>query len=163
MFNHCVTSLTHLTLDTADIPLRWRQRSVAGRGVEGRVAEQRAPALTGALRTLAAPRQIQIRVLGSLQTGPTVAETPNTHTHTHTHTHTRLMALFQGLISWAGTRKDKPIWILLKHETVSGSGISWAMCKSAPRSRQITMPAPNHSVFYRPDALPATQSTASKH
>jgi len=24
------------------------------------------------------------------------------------------------------------------------------------------MPAPHHSVFYRPDALPATQPTASK-
>jgi len=33
----------------------------------------------------------------------------------------------------------------------------------APRSRQITMPAPHHSVFYRPDALPAAQPTASKH
>ena len=43
----------------------------------------------------------------------------------------------------------------MKQETVSGSGISWAMCKSAPRSRQITTPAPHHSVFYRPDALPA--------
>jgi len=30
-------------------------------------------------------------------------------------------------------------------------------------SRQITMPAPHHSVFYRPDALPAAQPTASKH
>jgi len=39
---------------------------------------------------------------------------------------------------------------------VSGSGISWAICKSAPLLRQITMPAPNHSDFYRPDALPAT-------
>jgi len=28
---------------------------------------------------------------------------------------------------------------------------------------QITMPAPHHSVFYRPDALPAAQPTASKH
>ena len=37
------------------------------------------------------------------------------------------------------------------------------MCKTAPRSRQITMPAPHHSVFYRPDALPAAQPTASKH
>jgi len=26
-------------------------------------------------------------------------------------------------------------------------GISWAICKSASRSRQITMPAPHHSVF----------------
>ena len=45
---------------------------------------------------------------------------------------------------------------------MSGSGISWAICKSAPRSRQITTPAPHHSVFYRPDALPAAQPTASK-
>jgi len=34
---------------------------------------------------------------------------------------------------------------------------------SALRSRQITMPVPHHSVFYRPDALPAAQPTASKH
>jgi len=46
---------------------------------------------------------------------------------------------------------------------VSGSGISWAICKSASRSSQITMPAPHHSVFYRPDALPAAQPTVSKH
>ena len=59
-------------------------------------------------------------------------------------------------------QKVKPIWILLKQETVSGSDISWVMFKSAPRSRQITMPAPN-SVFYRPGALPAAQPTASKH
>ena len=30
---------------------------------------------------------------------------------------------------------------------MSGSGISWAICKSAPRSRPITTPAPHHSVF----------------
>ena len=41
------------------------------------------------------------------------------------HTHTRLTALCPGLPGWAGTRKVKPIWILLKQETVSGSGISW--------------------------------------
>ena len=79
-----------------------------------------------------------------------------------THTHTRLMALFSGLPRWAGTRKVKRMWILVKQETVTGSGISW-VCKSAPRSRQITTPAPHHSVFYRPYALPATQPTASKH
>ena len=83
--------------------------------------------------------------------------------HDITHTHTRLTALFPGLPGWAGTRKVKPIWILLKQQIVSGSGISWATCRSAPRFRQITMPAPDHSVFYRPDALTATQPTASKH
>jgi len=82
--------------------------------------------------------------------------------HNHTHTHTRLTALCPALPGWAGNRKAKPIWILLKQETVSGSGISWAICKSA-RSRQITTPAPHRSVFYRPDALPATQPTVSKH
>ena len=82
--------------------------------------------------------------------------------HTHTHTY-RLTALCPGLPGWAGTRKVKPIWILLKQETVSGSGISWAICKSAPHSRHITTPTPHRSVFYRPDALPATQPTASKH
>ena len=61
-----------------------------------------------------------------------------------THTHTRLTAFCLGLPGSAGTRKVKPIWILLKQETVSGSGISWAMCKSVPHSRQITMPASHH-------------------
>jgi len=81
----------------------------------------------------------------------------------HTHTHARLTAPFPGLPGWAGTRKVIPIWILLKQETVSGSGISWATCKSAPRSRHITTPTPHHSGFYRSDALPAAQPTVSKH
>jgi len=85
------------------------------------------------------------------------------HINQHAHTHTHLTAPFPGLPGWAGTRKVKPIWISLKQETVSGSSISWDICKSAPRSRQITTPAPQHSVFYRPDALPAAQPTASKH
>ena len=64
-----------------------------------------------------------------------------------TNTNTRLTALCPGLPRWASTRKVKPIWILLKQETVSGSGISWAVCKSAPCSRQTTMPAPHHSTW----------------
>jgi len=46
---------------------------------------------------------------------------------------------------------------------VSGRGTSWAICKSAPYSRQKTTPAPHHYVFYRLDAPPAAQPTASKH
>ena len=80
-----------------------------------------------------------------------------------THTYTHLTDFCPELPRWAGTRKVKPVWILLKQETVSGNGISWAICKSALRSRQITVPAPHHSVFYRPDALPAALPTASKH
>jgi len=79
------------------------------------------------------------------------------------HTHTHLMAFCPGLPSWASTRMVKPVWILLKQETLSGSGISCAICKSASRSRQITTPAPHHSDFYRPDALLDAQPTASKH
>ena len=76
--------------------------------------------------------------------------------------HTHLTALFPGLPGSAGTRKAKPIWILLKQETVSGSGISWAICKSAPRSRQITTPAPHHSVFTgRMPFLPPNQQRQS--
>ena len=62
-------------------------------------------------------------------------------------------------------RQSKEASILWSHheETVSGSGISWAIGKSVPRSRQITLPAPHHSVFYRPGALPAAQTTASEH
>ena len=81
----------------------------------------------------------------------------------HTWTHTRLTALCPELPGSAGTRKVQSIWILLNQETVGGSGIRWAICKSAPRSRQITMPAPHCSVFYRLDALPVAQPTASKH
>jgi len=67
-------------------------------------------------------------------------------------THTRLTAL-------------KPIWILLKQETVSGSSISWAICKSAPRSRQITTPAPYHSSFLQarcPSCRPTNSVKALK-
>ena len=83
----------------------------------------------------------------------------------NTHTHTRLTALFPGLPRWAGTRKVKPIWILLKQETVSGSGISWAICKSAPRSRLITTPAPHHSGFLQagcPSCRPTNSVKALK-
>jgi len=51
---------------------------------------------------------------------------------------------------------------LLEQETVSGSGISWAICKFAPRPMQIAIPA-RTTQFYRPYPLPAAQPTASKH
>ena len=76
---------------------------------------------------------------------------------TNTHTHTRLTALFPGLPGWAGTRKVKPIWILLKQETVS----SWAICKSASRSRQITMPVLHHSKVFLQAGCPSCRPTTS--
>ena len=66
-----------------------------------------------------------------------------THTHTHAHAHTHTFnGPFPGLPRSAGTRKVKPIWTLLKQETVSGSDIRRATCKSAPRSRQKNASTP---------------------
>ena len=48
---------------------------------------------------------------------------------------------------------------------MSGSGISWAICKSAPCSRQITTPAPHHSVFLQagcPSCCPTNSVKALK-
>jgi len=82
-----------------------------------------------------------------------------TITHTHTHTCTNPFdGPFSETIQVSWYQKGKSILILLKQETVSSSGISWAICKSAPCSRQITMPAPQHSVFYRLDACHPTNS-----
>ena len=77
----------------------------------------------------------------------------NTHTHPFD-------GPFSGSTQVSQYQKGKPIWILRKQE--SGSGISWVICKSASRFRQIAVPASHHSVFYRLDALSATQPTASK-
>ena len=44
-------------------------------------------------------------------------------------------------------RKTDLDFTVLKQETVSGSGISCTICKSAPHSTQITTPAPHYSVF----------------
>jgi len=64
---------------------------------------------------------------------------------------------------YPGEPVPEPIWSLLKQETVTGKGISWAICKSAPHHRQISTPACHHSVVCRQDALPAAQPTVPKH
>jgi len=61
-----------------------------------------------------------------------------------------LLQTFYGPLSFAGTtresryQKGKTNLDLLEQEIVSGSGISWAICKSASHRRQITMPASHH-------------------
>jgi len=89
----------------------------------------------------------------------------HTHTHTHRHTHNRFTALLDSVRDYLGepAPEGKTNLDLLEQEIVSGSGISWTICKSTPWPRHITMPAFHHSVFYRPGALPATKPTASKH
>jgi len=86
------------------------------------------------------------------------------HLHTtHTHTHTRFMAFCPQLPRWTSNRKVNPICILLKQEMVSDNGISWAVCKSAPCSRQRTTPAPHQWVFFtsRRPFLPLNQQWRS--
>ena len=66
---------------------------------------------------------------------------------------TLLLQPFNGLFSrttWVSQYqkgKTNLDFTVLEQETVSGSGISWAICKSAPRFRQTTTPTPHHSFF----------------
>ena len=74
------------------------------------------------------------------------------------HLHTCLVALFR---DYPGEpvpeRQNRSGFYWSK----SGSGISWAICKSAPRCRQITMPAPHHSITGRMPFLPPNQQRQS--
>ena len=63
-----------------------------------------------------------------------------------THTHS-FNGPFSGTNRVSQYQKGKTN-LSLKQETVSGSGISWAICKSTSCSRQITMPVPHYSVFF---------------
>jgi len=62
-------------------------------------------------------------------------------------THTLLYGSLDFVQDYPREPVPEPIWILLEQETENGSGISWAIPKSAPRPRQITMPAPDYSVL----------------
>ena len=67
-----------------------------------------------------------------------------THCDTHTHTHTTVLLLLWNMsgTTWVSryqkgkTREVKTNLDLLEQEIVSGSGICWAICKSAPHPRQ---------------------------
>jgi len=83
---------------------------------------------------------------------------------TDTQTHT-FDGPFCGTTRVSRYEKGKTISILLKQKTMSGSGISWAICKSAPSCRQITTPATPHSVFLQaacPSCCPANSGKVLK-
>jgi len=80
-----------------------------------------------------------------------------TVTHRHTHTHTRLIALCPWLPGWSGTTKVKQsrfYWSKRRWVAVASAG-SYTSLHLAPDRQPC-----QHT---RPDALPATQRTASKH
>jgi len=83
--------------------------------------------------------------------------------HKYTHMHA-FNGPLSGTIQVSWYQKGKTNLDFIDARDSEWQGLSWAICKqSAPGSRQITMPAPHHSVFCRTDALPAAQPTASKH
>jgi len=52
----------------------------------------------------------------------------------------RLFWILSGTTRVSQYQKGKTNLDFLEQETVSGSGICWAICKSAPWPRQIAMP-----------------------
>ena len=72
----------------------------------------------------------------------------------YTHTCACLTALFAGTTQVSRYRKGKTN---LDFTEATESEWQWHLLG------HITTPAPHHSVFYRPDALPAAQPTASVH
>ena len=71
----------------------------------------------------------------STQRGRTYVVCSELYKERHTHP---FNSPFSGTTRVSRYQKGKPILILLKQDTVSSSGISWDICKSATRSRQIT-------------------------
>ena len=69
--------------------------------------------------------------------------------NTHTHTHTHLTSLFPGLPGKAGTRKVKPIRILLKQEPVTLKKL-----RLKQRTAQHTQPRLYNGLRYVPEKLP---------
>ena len=84
----------------------------------------------------------------------------------HENTQTRTFnGPFPGLSGFADARKVKLIWISLKQGALSGSGISWAICKSAPRSDRQPLQHPTTQFYFAgrmPFLLPNQQRQSTK-
>jgi len=86
--------------------------------------------------------------------------------HTHTQPFYCSSGICPGPPGWAGTRKAKPGRLNQSRFTgARDSEWQWHLlgCMQVCTSSQTTTPTSHHLVFYRPDALPAAQPTASKH
>ena len=82
------------------------------------------------------------------------------HTHTHTHAHNHFTALFPGPSGSAGARRER-IDFMVQGKINRGKYTDHPAGRHSIRSNQC--PPPPSCIFYMPDALPATQATASKH
>jgi len=68
-------------------------------------------------------------------------ETYSWHACTHTHTQRSFYDPLDFVWDYPGEPVPEPIWILLKQETLSSSGISWAICKSAQMDNHASTPS----------------------
>ena len=94
-----------------------------------------------------------------LQTWSQQDQDETAHTHKHTHP---FNGPFSGSTQVSRYQKGKTN---LDFTGARESGISWAICKSVPCSRQITMPVPHHSSFLQarcPSCRPTNSVKALK-
>ena len=101
---------------------------------------------------------IQSFILYTYTTSPMLTYTVCQQT-THTQTHP-FNGPFSRTTRVSQYQKVKPNCILLKQETMSGSGIRWAICKSAPRSRPHQHPTTQFLTDWMP-FLPPNQQRQS--
>jgi len=76
------------------------------------------------------------------------------------HTHNRFTALFPGPPGWASAGREL-LDFMVQGETNRGRHIDHLAGRHSIQTNQC--PPPPTPFFYRPDALPAAQPTASKH
>ena len=91
--------------------------------------------------------------------------------HNNHYTHTRLKPFFQDYPGEPVPERQNQSGFFTEARDSEGTyihlyihlySIFWSYIQLC-QSRQITMPAPHHTVFYRPDALPTAQPAASEH
>ena len=75
--------------------------------------------------------------------------------------HNRFMAIFPGPPGWAGARREL-LHFMVQGKINRGRHTDYPAGRHSIRTNQCP-PPPSPHIFYRPDALPAAQLTASKH
>jgi len=86
---------------------------------------------------------------------------PETRTINHHHHHIHFTALLSGSPGWAGARREL-LDFMVKGKFNRGKHTDHPAGRHSIWTNQYP-PPPSPHIFYRPDALPATQPTASKH
>ena len=79
---------------------------------------------------------------------PQPTQSPNHSFHVAAHTNMHPFNRPLSGTTWVSRYQKGKTNLHFTEARDSGSGISWAICKSAAHSRQITMPALHHSSFF---------------